>query len=161
MIVVADTSPLNYLIQIGCDNLLPQLYRNIMIPNGVFEELRHAGAPASVHAWLSHLPDWVEVVRVTSAPLAELSLLGIGEREAIQLSEELNADLLLIDEHKGRQEAKRRGLRTTGTLGVLVSAADYKLIDVHAAYQRLLTETSFRTSAALETRFLEQIRSKS
>jgi predicted nucleic acid-binding protein len=157
MIVVADTSPLNYLIQIECDSLLPQLYTRIVIPTGVMKELEHAGAPAMVRAWLRNIPAWVEVSPVASAPLAELSSLGAGEREAIQLSEELNADLLLIDERKGRQEARRRGLRTTGTLGVLVSAAELKHEDVSAAYRRLVTETSFRTSAALEARFLEQI----
>lgn len=29
MIVVADTSPLNYLIQISCDGLLPRLFGKI------------------------------------------------------------------------------------------------------------------------------------
>jgi len=45
--------------------------------------------------------------------------LQIGEREAIRLAQEQRADLLLIDERRGRLEAKRRGLATTGTLGVL------------------------------------------
>jgi predicted nucleic acid-binding protein len=44
------------------------------------------------------------------------------EREAIQLAEEQHADLLLIDERKGRRQAKQRGLKTTGTLGVLFSS---------------------------------------
>ena len=84
-------------------------------------------------------------------PDAVLGLLDMGEREAIQLAEEQHADLLLIDERKGRMEAKRRGLRTTGTLGVLLSAGESKLIYPEAAYRRLLVETSFRTSAALES----------
>jgi len=48
MIVVADTSPLNYLIQIDCDGLLPLLYGKIVVPTGVMQELGHAGAPVAV-----------------------------------------------------------------------------------------------------------------
>jgi hypothetical protein len=46
MIVVADTSRLNYLIQIDCDNLLPQLYERILVPSGVIS--RDATPPAAL-----------------------------------------------------------------------------------------------------------------
>jgi predicted nucleic acid-binding protein len=160
MIVVADTSPLNYLILIDCDNLLPQLYGHIVVPMAVMRELGHSGAPSAVEAWLTRVPAWINVTPVRSVPDAELAFLGLGEQEAIQLAEEHHATLLLIDERKGRLEAKRRGLRTTGTLGVLLSAGDLRLIDAEAAYRRLLVETSFRTSAALEAQFLGQIGSE-
>jgi predicted nucleic acid-binding protein len=157
MIVVADTSPLNYLIQIDCDTLLPRLYGRIVVPSGVMRELGHVGAPAAVQAWLAQIPCWIDVRSTLSSPDADLAFLGLGEREAIQLADEQHADLLLIDERKGRPEAKRRGLRTTGTLGVLLSARELGLIDAEAAYRRLLIETSFRTSAALEAQFLGRI----
>ena len=56
MIVVADTSPLNYLIQIECDDLLPRLYKRVVVPLGVIQELEHASAPVTVRAWLTRLP---------------------------------------------------------------------------------------------------------
>jgi len=158
MIVVADTSPLNYLIQIECESFLPRLYERILIPSGVMEELGRAGAPATVRAWLTRVPAWIEVSPASSPASEELAFLDLGEREAIQLAEEQHANLLLIDERKGRLEAKRRGLRTTGTLGVLLSAGELRLIDPEVAYRRLLAETTFRTSAALEAQFLGQIR---
>jgi predicted nucleic acid-binding protein len=157
VIVIADTSPLNYLIQINCDSLLPQLYGKIAVPSGVLQELGHPGAPAAVRIWMTRLPGWIEVCLTSSIPNEGLAFLDLGEREAIQLAEERQADLLLIDERKGRLEANRRGLRTTGTLGVLLSAGELKLIDPVEAYRRLLTETTFRTSAALETQFLGQL----
>jgi predicted nucleic acid-binding protein len=157
MIVIADTSPLNYLIQIDCDYLLPQLYGRIIVPTGVMRELGHPGAPAAVRMWLTRVPAWIEVGLTSSMPDEKLAFLDLGEREAIQLAEERHADLLLMDERKGRLEAKRRSLRTTGTLGVLLSAGELKLIDPAAAYRRLLVNTSFRTSAALEEQFLGQI----
>jgi predicted nucleic acid-binding protein len=157
MIVVADTSPLNYLIQIDCDVLLPQIYGHIVVPAGVIQELSHAGAPAAVSLWLTRLPSWVDVRITASPPDSKLAFLGLGEREAIQLAEEQHADLLLMDERKGRLEAMRRGLMTTGTLGVLLSAGELGLIDSAIAYRRLLAEISFRTSAALEAQFLGRI----
>ena len=160
MIFVADTSPLNYLIQIACDNLLPQLYGRIVVPSGVMKELGHPGAPAAVRVWLTKVPAWIEVSLTSSLPNADLAFLGLGEQEAIQLAEERHADLLLMDERKGRLEAKRRGLRTTGTLGVLLSAGELSLIEPASAYRRLLTETSFRASAALEAHFLRQINTR-
>ena len=64
--------------------------------------------------------------------------LGMGEREAIILAEEHSPDvLLLIDETKGRAEAKRRGITSTGTLGVLDAAAEAQLIDLVQAISRL------------------------
>ena len=123
MIVVADTSPLNYLIQIDCDHLLAKLYeRIIFVPASVMQELGHAAAPVLVRAWLTNVPAWIEVCQSVAAPDLELADLDPGEQEAIQLAEEQNADLLLIDERKGRRRARERGLKTTGTLGVLLGA---------------------------------------
>jgi predicted nucleic acid-binding protein len=158
VIVVADTSPLNYLIQIGCEDLLPQLYGRIVVPSAVMQELADSGAPTVVRTWMLHVPSWIDVRPVTSVPDAALVHLDLGEREAIQLAQEQHADLLLIDERKGRLEAKRRGLITTGTLGVLLTAGELELIDPKVAYRRLLAETTFRTSATLETQFMQKLR---
>jgi predicted nucleic acid-binding protein len=158
MIVVADTSPLNYLIQIECERLLNALYKRIVVPQSVMTELGHSGAPSIVRGWLEHLPEWIEIHALSSPPDKTLEFLGPGEREAIQLSEQLKTDLLLIDERKGRLEARRRGLRTTGTLGVLLSAFDLDLIDPEKPFHRLLRETTFRITPELEAKFLAQIR---
>ena len=133
MIVVADTSPLNYLIQIDCDSLLPQLFDQTLVPSGVMQELGHASAPAVVRAWLLRVPAWLEVSLTRAPPDAELAFLGLGEREAIQLAEEKHADLLLVDERKGRLHAARRGLKSIGTLGVLLSAGQRRLLDPEVA----------------------------
>ena len=158
MIVVADTSPLNYLIQIECAQILPRLYQRILIPPAVMDELNRPGTPAAVRAWLHQKPAWIEVGALVLTPQEELASLDRGEREAIQLAEEQQADVLLIDERKGQRMAERRGLSTTGTLGVLLSAEAKHWIDAEFAYRRLLRETTFRTSAVLEAQFLGRLR---
>jgi len=158
MIVVADTSPLNYLIQINCESLLSALYERVLIPNVVLTELGNPNAPATVKHWLSHVPEWIEVGRTAADPDAGLSFLDPGEREAIQLAQERRADLLLIDERRGRLEAMRRGLATTGTLGVLLTSAERGLVDAEASYYRLMYETNFRSTPLLQRSFLQQAR---
>jgi predicted nucleic acid-binding protein len=158
MIVVADTSPLNYFVQIGCESVLPSLYQRVLIPPSVLDELGHPDAPKVVADWLLDLPRWIEVRPTAGAPDAALAVLDPGEREAIQLAQEQRADLLLIDERRGRLEAKRRGLATTGTLGVLLAAAQKGLIDAGAAYQQLATKTNFRCSPELHQSFLQRVR---
>ncbi len=158
MIVVADTSPLNYLIQINAEILLSPLYGRILVPHGVLQEMAQSGAPKVVREWAEQIPAWIDICSPLSEPDPSLSRLGIGEREAIQLAMERGADLLLIDERKGRLEASTRGITTTGTLGVLLTAGKLGLIDPAEAYRKLLTETTFRTSAELEAHFLALVR---
>ena len=82
MIVVSDTSPLNYLVLIQCADLLPQLFGRVAAPPEVITELLHVRAPIAVRAWASSPPAWLEVV-ATQAPPMELSL-GPGEAAALR-----------------------------------------------------------------------------
>ena len=55
-VVVADTSPIRYLVQIGQIDVLPRLFEKIFIPAVVEQELRHASAPPAVQAWMNQVP---------------------------------------------------------------------------------------------------------
>jgi hypothetical protein len=103
------------------------------------------------------LPPWCEVTSIFSPPDSGLAYLDPGEREAIQIALEREVDLLLMDERKGRREAKRRGLATTGTLGVLLRAGELGLVNPVEAFHRLRMQTSFRTSSTLESQFLDLV----
>jgi hypothetical protein len=61
MLVVADTSPLNYLVWIEVEGILPNLYSSVVIPAEVHPELLSADAPPIVRAWAKALPSWVDV----------------------------------------------------------------------------------------------------
>jgi predicted nucleic acid-binding protein len=133
MIVVADASPLNYLIQINCDGLMRDLYGAVLVPASVIEELGHLSAPKAVSTWLLNLPTWIDVRSVPFREDARLEALDRGEREPIQLAEEQHATLLLIDERLGRSEARRRGISTTGTLGISLAGGIHGLVDPEQA----------------------------
>jgi predicted nucleic acid-binding protein len=157
MIVVADTTPLNYLILIGEIDVLPKLYGRVVIPPAVQEELTRLRAPASVRAWIAQPPPWLEVL--SPAPVADtrLAKLDAGEREAIALAEQLSLSSdsiqLIVDELLGRREAERRGLPVIGTVGVLREAAAEGLLDLRIALDRL-RQTSFHISPAVLDRLL-------
>jgi predicted nucleic acid-binding protein len=122
VIVVADTTPLNYLILIGQVDVLPELFTAVLVSEAVVAELRHSHAPGPVRNWIVALPDWLDIARPNAFD-SSLEFLGAGERETISLARETGADLVLIDERAGRREAARQGLRVTGTLAVLDEAA--------------------------------------
>lgn len=143
MIVVADSGPLHYLILLDQTELLHRFYDQVIIPGAVLKELTSGRTPLPVREWLSSPPSWLRVQAVSSSQLELVTNdLDLGEREAIALAHLLRADLLLIDEISGRAEARRRSLRVTGTLGILRTAAEQKMIDVPEVLARL-RETSF------------------
>ena len=94
--IVADTTPLNYLVLIQAADILPGLYRTVLIPPAVKAELAHANTPGIVRAWISQPPAWLEVVSLKQPVDSALAHLDAGEREAISLASELQAILLLI-----------------------------------------------------------------
>jgi predicted nucleic acid-binding protein len=148
MIVVADTSPLNYLVLIDEIQIVPLLYDRVFIPTRVFEELQQAGAPEKVRTWVAAPPVWLQMRSHARIADAHLARLDAGERDAIPLAEDLPADKILIDEAPARREASRRGLAITGTLGGLLAGAEKRLLDLGGALERL-RQTNFRVSPTI------------
>lgn len=118
----------------------------MVLPGAVHTELSNPVAPPAVQRWIASPPVWLEVIETDGVdPIAGLHK---GEAAAIALAGSLHADLLLIDEREGFRVAKKRGLRATGTLGLLDLAAGRGMIDFDQAIQ-MLEGTSFRRPAAL------------
>jgi predicted nucleic acid-binding protein len=145
MIVIADTSPINYLVLIEQIDVLPKLYGTVIIPTAVREELLRPRAPSAVRSWMTTPPDWIEVRSSRATNDAPILKLDAGEREAILLAEELTANYLIIDEFAGRSVAIGRGLPVIGTIGVLRDAARAGLLNIRSVINRLQA-TSFYLS---------------
>jgi len=123
MIVVSDATPLRHLIAIGKADLLRVLFGTVIVPSAVLAELRHHSSPVVVREWVDWLPVWVETRSPRDSQLpAGANALDAGEKEAISITLELKADLLLIDERAGREYALMLHLPVTGTLGILERA---------------------------------------
>ncbi len=146
MIVVADTSPLNYLLLIRAEHVLPALFGTVFIPRSVLEELRAVGSSPEVRVWAATPPSWL-VVREPKGFDPSLTI-DPGEAAAIALAQELRADRLLMDDRDGRAVAESLGLSVAGTLGVIADAAIEGLVDFHSTIAQIQT-TSFRASTEL------------
>ncbi|HVU89259.1 MAG TPA: hypothetical protein VHD36_18175 [Pirellulales bacterium] len=143
MIVVADTSPINYLILTGHIDVLPALFGEVLVPQSVADELQHARTPRDVRSWVAQPPPWF-IVR-PAAQVEDPIRLGRGEAEAICLALEVHASILLIDDRRGRREAIARGIPVAGTLNVLVAGAARGLLELPTAIRKLRT-TNFHIS---------------
>lgn len=151
MIVVADTSPLNYLILIDHVDVVAKLFGSVVIPPAVEKELKRAESPALVRQWLATRPDWL-TVRMPKQIEPSIDL-DEGELQAIALAAELHADMLLVDEQKGRRLALARGLAVTGTLGVIKLAAVQGLLDQWEALEALRKTNFFIAESLIEKLF--------
>ena len=123
MIVVSDTSPVRGLIAIGKIDLLQKLFSEVYIPKAVEAELLRIAFLKKEISEFMKMP-WVIVKAVShdEAFDAIRNFLDEGESEAITLAMSLHADLLLIDESRGRRIAKDNALRPLGLIGVLLKA---------------------------------------
>jgi|CZKS01.1.fsa_nt_gi predicted nucleic acid-binding protein len=86
-LVVADTSPIFYLLSIDRIDILPKLFGKVFVPDAVHKELCHPAAPPVVRDWVAGLPAWAEVTQVEAIEDAALQRLGAGERAAITLAQ--------------------------------------------------------------------------
>lgn len=159
MIVVADTSPINYLVLIDEIRILPEIFGRVIIPKAVARELQNTQAPPQVTAWIATHPAWLDIQTVSSPQTtdADLERLGSGEREAIQYAFDHRAEaLLLIDEGKGRREASNRQIRIIGHfrggcgsrfIGFIRSRRTIKKDDISCRTQSFadLPRTTYRT----------------
>ncbi len=117
-IVVADTTPLITLGGAGAIGLLHSVFGKIHIPEQVWDEYEKFRTQMS-------LPDlahsvWLHRHQVTITP--PFSPLDEGEAAALTLAQILGANVVLIDEKKGRKAAATAQLPMMGTLGFLLRA---------------------------------------
>lgn len=154
MIVVSDTTPIISLMKAGQLTLLQKLFDIVYIPEVVYQEL----------TMNETFPEEVRMVQECEFLLVEgvengksvtilrnFTGLDAGESEAIILADEKQSDVLLMDEHKGRQVAKKMGIAITGTIGILIQAFDEGMLtkeDVERCIERM-KESGIRISDKL------------
>ncbi|HEY9650848.1 MAG TPA: DUF3368 domain-containing protein [Coleofasciculaceae cyanobacterium] len=153
MIVVSDTSPICYLLLINQIEILQVLYNVITIPQTVADELSASESPSVVKNWMTQPPDWLQIQANTTIQSLELEKLDPGEREAILLAEQLQANLVILDDKAARRIALERGLKIIGLLGILKDAARAGLLDLEITFEQL-REVGFWVAPSLLERLL-------
>ena len=135
MIVVSNASPLIAGLDMGLGAIFEALFGKVFIPPAVRQEV-FTNRPQ---------PSWITEQSLTDSSASRLlqGRLGAGEREAIALTLEVQADLLLMDELAGRRTATSLGVRVMGTLGVLLRAKTQQLIPAVSPLLDQLVATGF------------------
>ncbi len=160
MIVVSDTSPITNLAAINQLNLLQRLYTRLIIPTAVYNEMVRVDKLVPGAVEVQTLP-WIQTQTVAASQQVRVfresqENIDLGEAEAIILALELKADLLLMDERRGRAVAMSYGLQVTGLLGVLLQAKGNRLIPaVKPLMEQLIEQADFRVSNHLYATILE------
>ena len=147
MIAVFDSSPWIFLSKLGFVDKAIDLFDHVLVPSSVEEEisqkrdrardiLQEALAAGKVKITTASNPRFVAALR---------RRLGKGESETIVIGLELKADMVILDDHAARTEARRLGLQVKGTLGLIRKLRDSGTIklDEGNLYARL-QEIGFR-----------------
>lgn len=156
MIVVSDTTPLITLMKIGHLELLEKTFGEVHIPEAVYSELTSNPRFQSEITQIQNCP-FIHVKKVSDERSVNLfrraTGLDLGESEAIILSDDMHADLLLIDELKGRQVAEQMGIKIMGTIGFLLASFEEKNISEPEIIESI--EILHNSSRHISERYLE------
>lgn len=162
MIIISDATPLISLLKLDRLELLNRLFGEIQIPDAVYRELT-SNDKFRQEAIIILQTKYIRRVNVEDRKSVSLlrraTGLDEGESEAIILSDEINADILLMDELKGRQVAKQMGLNIMGTIGILLTAFEEKLLSVNEIKQciKILQSSGRHISEQLYKQLMEKI----
>lgn len=159
MKVVVNATPIIALSRIRKLELLHKIYGKVFIAKEVFAEtVEFARGKPDVGAIKSS--SFLEVTEVKNILGVEMLLteLDRGESETIVLAKEINADLVIMDEKLGREIAESKGLKITGTVGVLIEAKYRKLIPSVREYLDLLRNKGVWVSTELYNRIVKELK---
>ncbi len=153
MILVADCSALIALSICDCLALLDQIFGQVVVPEGVYNEATQPNKKQASQL-TTYLKDKIRKVDMQNYVFLD-GFADAGETEAMILYKQISADKLLIDDQRGRNIAKLNQIETIGSLGVLLVAKQRGLIDQIAPLLRQLDQSDIYLSKQLIATVLE------
>jgi len=147
-IIISDTGPIIFLLQINELKILNKLYGEITITSDVYKEIE---TPVQKKLLDSEIKKgWIK--RINLKPLEIFQNLGSGEASSISLALKYEECLLIMDEKKARAVARANGIKITGSIGILLLAKKKKLIkDMNKVIQQI-NQNNFWISEDLITK---------
>lgn len=158
MKAVSNTSPLIFLAKTGLLETVFEVFQ-VCIPKAVETEVVN---PKFSDSLIISKSISLGKIKVLTAKPLEISVLHEGETQAISLAREINADVLLMDESKGRRIARQLGIKTLGTLGIIYSLLSEKKIGKTHAINAInaLKQNKHYLHPLLLDAFIEKINAK-
>ena len=153
-VVISNTSPIFYLHRLRRLDLLQKLYQEVIVPKAVVAELE-AGRKQGEDVPAIDSYEWIKIRAIRSPQIMGLSTdFGPGETEVLALALEESDSLVIIDEKLARRIARLRGLRVTGTAGILLKAKQKGHILAVKPFLDRLQEIHFHLSDNVRTLIL-------
>jgi len=142
--IIVDTSCLIILSKIKELYLLKLLYGEVLITGTIAKEFDEP------------LPNWIIIcpIKFNEKEFLFEKRIDKGEASAIILALEKTNSTIIIDDFKGRALAKELGIKVTGTMGIIISAKNKKLIPSIKPILEKIKETNFYISKELENEAL-------
>ncbi|GAK52041.1 hypothetical protein U14_03288 [Candidatus Moduliflexus flocculans] len=118
MIVISNSSPIIALSRIQRLDIFQQLFGKVIIPPIVYQEVAPEHKSGTQYEHIHNaVAEFIEVIEPQTV-YAFTRNLQQGERGVLNLALELNADMLIIDDRKARNEAREMGIRAVIALTV-------------------------------------------
>jgi hypothetical protein len=154
--LICDTSPLQYLHQLGRLEILEDLAEQVVVPPSVVDELA-SGRAAGFDVPVADSLAWI-TVRGPCATLAgrPIPTLGAGESQVIMLALESPEGVAVLDDRVARRAALALNVKITGTLGLLLDAKRTGRIPAVGPLLDRLRKLGFRVSDRTRTLLLKQ-----
>jgi predicted nucleic acid-binding protein len=148
-ITVSNSGPLIALANINCFQFLQSLFGEIVITDAVYRETTRLEQLPAARAISNSA--WVKTFTVQDRLAVELLRIELdeGESETIVLVRELSAAQILLDERRARRKTSQLGLRTIGTLGILLLAKSRGLVPTIKPQLDALRDSPFRIAPQL------------
>jgi len=152
--IVVNSSVIIALAKVGLLNILSELYKEVIVPKAVYDEVVIRGQGKSGSQELERLIrlGQVKLFPPKDSGVIEMlhEFLGLGESEAIALALEKGC-FVALDDRIARSRARSMKLKLIGTLGILRRAYDRELISKEALIQALkaLRQSGFRISESI------------
>ena len=141
--VFLNTSPIQYIHQLGLIHIIKELFGRVYVPAEVHEEL-NSGRKEGVELPNLEGMDFIKIIEPKVSSFSELVRdLGKGETAVILLGLENPGSLVILDDLLARRVAKSLGVKLTGTAGVLINAKMKGLVDDISPYLDKLEHFGF------------------
>lgn len=128
MKIVFNTSPVIFLSKLHYIDPVLDYFKEIIIPEGVYTEIKQKHDQVFDMVSENVSSEKIIVHQISLERLYEglRERIGRGEAEAISLSIEIKADIVVLDDNAARKEAARLGLNVIGTLGLIKNLSQKK-----------------------------------
>ena len=142
--VIVNSTPLIVLSNINYLHLLKDLYKDIYIPQAVYDEVTAKNDSACQQ--IKNNLNWIHICKIQDQSQKRMyqAKLHDGEVEVMILAQEnQNKDLVIIDDNSAKKTAKYLGLTVTGSLGVILKAKKQGLIHSVITLMNQLIQNGF------------------